>query len=1619
MICYIRVIHGNSFLTNVFSFLQANLSHNSNHFNDCGINGLYLSQTVEIFLKSPYKFYFRFSKNLIQMSLSKIFIILFFLVSLLHPQVPLNRIEKISIEHGLSSQITTCFLQDRDDFMWIGTLNGLNRYDGYTFTVYKKDADDPTSLSNNNISAIVQDTKGDLWIGTSEGGLNKFDRNNKVFKRFLTKPNDTNSLQDNRIFSLLCEDSLLWIGTKGSGLNLMNTSTYKFKSFTFEELNGKLTGINQINSIVRMDEQTLLLGTNSGLILFNTSDYSWKLLLHEKNKSNSLFNNIVSSIYKDGDGGIWIGTFGLGFQKFDSKTNTFTSYSIDKVDKKEFYSFTISKIIADKNGFLWLGTFGGKGLIRFDPKNKSFLSVRDIPRATSLISESDVKSRVMDLFLDKCDNLWIATWNHGVLKVDLKKKLFSLYSIADKNSNGKNSVWGIAEDQNASTKIWVCTNNGIKNYDLNSNEIVTYSIKDGLSSNNISGVVNDGADGLWLSTWGGGLNHLNLKKKKVTVYKHNDADPNSIPTNYISPLIKTHDGKLWMGTTDLGVLSFEPRTKKFSIYKNIPGDNISLSDNYVANIFEDSSGSIWICLWQGGLNRLDPVSGKVQRYMLDPDKTNSISSNIVLNIIEAENGKFWVGTGEGFNFFDPETNRFTVYSEKQGLIDKSVLGLRFDDRGLLWLSTSGGISRFNTVTKEFKNFTEHDGLQGREFAAKIYKSKTGYLVFPGINGFNVLYPNNVKYASNKSKVKFTGFRKLNKDVNLDQATSKSDELNLDYSDNSLSFDFALLDFTNPISYRYAYKMEGVDKDWIFPKNGRTANYTYLDPGNYRLLVKAANYNGVWSKPEIVTIIIRPPFYKTSWFTTFGILLTVYLGFFLYTSRVNKLKKRQAELLNLISEKEKIEKELRQNQELFEIIDNGVGDLIAILDLNGDRLYSSNSYTKLFGDASKLIGTNSFVDIHPDDRDKIKNIFFETVRSGKGQRTEFRFLLPNGVVRYVESHGNLIRDDEGNPSKVVVVSRDISERKFAEEKIIELNKDLERKIERRTAELILINENLQGEILERERSEAEEKRRTKLIINHRNVLMELAQLDKSDFNFALKNILAHTSTTLNIARVGFWSLENDNRLHCKKIFLREIAEIDAAFEGTTLPASFPGLADDAEAYKKVLMLNKLLVLPNSQNVSGSTEFNSYLKEQNIISMAIVPVWFQGVIIGIICAEHIGMPRLFSFEEEDFLTSITTMTSLSFEASNRKQAELSLKNSEEQYRLLVENANESILVAQDGMLKYVNPKTFEVIDFTAEELASKPFLEFVYPDDRELVMENYIKRLKGTATEDAYTFRIVRKDGKVRTVEINAVLINWKGKKATLNFLEDITDRVLVEEEMRKAFEKEKELSELRSRFVAMASHEFRTPLTTILTSAEIMDRFDNKLDIAQKKSYLNRIQDNVKHMTKLLNDVLIIGKSNSGKLVAKKETFDLALMCNGLIEQFEMTIQNSASNHQLLFINEIKQNDAFLDNKLIRQILENLLSNAIKYSPQKSKVVFQVKSDEKETIFIVKDQGIGISEEDLAQIYEPFHRGKNVGNISGTGLGLAITHRAVELHGGRIEIKSKLNKGTEFIISIPV
>jgi len=338
-------------------------------------------------------------------------------------------------------------------------------------------------------------------------------------------------------------------------------------------------------------------------------------------------------------------------------------------------------------------------------------------------------------------------------------------------------------------------------------------------------------------------------------------------------------------------------------------------------------------------------------------------------------------------------------------------------------------------------------------------------------------------------------------------------------------------------------------------------------------------------------------------------------------------------------------------------------------------------------------------------------------------------------------------------------------------------------------------------------------------------------------------------------------------------------------------------------------------------------------------------------------------------------------------------------------------------QDGLIKYSNPKTFELLGFTQEELYFSKFINFIHTDDRELVLINHTKKLQGVQDPNVYTYRIVTKRGWVRYFQVNSVLITWENERAVLAFLSDVTERKRAEKEIQLSFEKQKELSELRSKFVTMASHEFKTPLTAILGSAEILEKYGETLAPDKRLRNIFRIQESVKRMNSMLNDIIIMGKSSTGKLELKSTAVDLNVFVQNLID--DLLQRESKKSHPKLNVNiNGLPKDVLVDSEIIRQGLENILSNALKFSSSETEVNFDAYMDKGNIIFKIKDEGIGIPEEDKEKLFEPFHKGSNVGNLSGTGLGLTIVKRAVDMHQGTIEINSEENKGTEVIIEIP-
>ena len=834
--------------------------------------------------------------------------------------------EQIFLEQGLSQSIVQCICQDRTGFMWFGTEDGLNQYDGYKFTVLRNNPDDPNSLSYNNITAIYEDRSGILWIGTFYGGLNKYDPQTKRFFRFQRDANDPNSLSNNNINAIIQDKSGdIWIGTD-CGLNKLvlsgasasssegEASSPTFIRFQNDPNNPNSLSHNTIRSICEDKSGVLWIGTDDGLnkLVPNENEGTSSTFIRYQNdpkNPNSLSHNEVYSIFEDRSGALWIGTKGGGLNRFDRKKNQFTHYRHDPNNPKSLSHDEVYKIFEDRSGILLVGTNGG-GLCIFDREDEEFIAYQHDPSDRTTISYNEIRA----IYEDRSGLLWIGTYGGGIDKVDKGKLQFTLHepNPRDPNSLSHPIVWSIYEDE--AGILWIGTHGGgLNRFDRRTDQWKHYRY-DNVDPNSLSNdivrvVYADNSGALWIGTHGGGINQFDRKTEKFTRYLNDPNDPTTLSRNEIRAIYQDRSGMLWIGTYSGGldklVFGDKPGSPpKFIHYRNDPNNPNSLSNDFVRAIYEDRSGVFWIGTEGGGLNKLvlspdtagkgfDRESGTFTHYQSDPNAENSLNNDYIFSIHEDQSGFLWLGTwGGGLNKFDKVNKKFTHYTEKDGLPNDAIYGILEDGQGNLWLSTNNGLSKFNPKAGTFRNYSAEDGLQSNEFnGGSFYKSRSGEMFFGGIEGFNAFYPDQIKDNPFIPPIIITAFSKLNKEVEFDKPLSEIKELKLSYKDYVFSFEFAALDFTAPEKNMYAYKMEGLDEDWVYTNSKkRFATYTTLAPGTYTFRAKGSNNDGVWNEQGAsMKIIITPPIWKTWWFQSLAALLLIGLVYLLFRRRSKNIR----------------------------------------------------------------------------------------------------------------------------------------------------------------------------------------------------------------------------------------------------------------------------------------------------------------------------------------------------------------------------------------------------------------------------------------------------------------------------------------------------------------------------------------------------------------------------------------------------------------------------------------------------------------------------------------------------------------------------------------------------------
>lgn len=827
-------------------------------------------------------------------------------IFILFSHISLSQVSDIAFDHkffeqGLSQSIVKCIFQDRIGFMYFGTEDGLNIYDGYSFKVLRKQSDDQNSLSYNDITTMCEDDSGGIWIGTFNSGVNLLNPETKKIIRFNFDFQNQNSISNDNINAVIHDkEGNIWIGTD-NGLSEIKRSKEGKHDFVInrgiQESEGKtVLNTGRILSLLCDKNGSLWVGTQNGLYKYSKSNTKY-FLSHkfsgDSQNRNDLSNSTVKCLFEDSNGDIWIGTEN-GLNKLSnekSSTGTIIKYYYSPSLFNSISQNDITAICEDASGLIWIGTNGG-GINIFDKKRNKFYSYQHDPLDDRSISVNEIRS----LFLDRSGIIWIGTYGGGLNKVSRGTGQFYHYKYRanDPNTLSHSIIWSFFQDKDSI--LWIGTHNGLDklNRKTNTYHHFLHSANQNSLSNNVVRVITPiGQDKLMIGTNGGGVDEFDIKTGNFKNWSHNPDNDNSLILNEIRAIYKDKDGIIWIGTYGKGMDRFDPVTNSFKHYYNIPGDTNSLSQDYVRVIVEDNNGYLWVGTEGGGLNRFDKEKEQFVRYRQQPGNPKSISSDYIFSILIDSKGNMWLGTyGGGLDKFNPVTGEYKNYTVSDGLPSNSIYGILEDKNTNYWMSTNNGLSRFNPVTEKFKNYNAKEGLQNNEFnGGSYYKTYSGELLFGGINGFNAFYPENIKDNSFIPPVVITSFKKFNEEVEFKEPLTSIKEIELHYSENVFSFEFAALDFSSPGKNKYAYKLKGVDKDWVYvDADKRYAAYTTLSPGEYSFLVKGSNSDGLWNQ-QATQIIIRiiPPFWQRAWFIILVLLIIAGIAYLLYLRRLRIIR----------------------------------------------------------------------------------------------------------------------------------------------------------------------------------------------------------------------------------------------------------------------------------------------------------------------------------------------------------------------------------------------------------------------------------------------------------------------------------------------------------------------------------------------------------------------------------------------------------------------------------------------------------------------------------------------------------------------------------------------------------
>jgi len=801
------------------------------------------------------------------------------------------RFKHLSLEQGLSQSVVGAILQDDLGFMWFATQDGLNRFDGYDFRVYRNDPSDANSLGDGVIQALCEGQGEALWVGTNDGGLCRYDLTSGQFRSYRNDPNDPASLASDDVAALY-EDGhgVLWVGTTGGGLNRLAPGEDHFVRYVNDPNDPRSLSANIVTAIAQTRDRVMWIGTfGGGLNRFNPETGQFIGYLNDPEDASSLVNNSVSSLCQDRDGWLWIGTNG-GLDRFDPAAERFVHFHHDPEDPHSLSSDVILSVYQDPDGALWVGT--PAGLNRYDPLTQGFVHYTNDPSDPFSLNNSQVQA----IYRDRSGVLWVGTFGGGLNLADPTTARFTLFQnrAGDPDSLGSDFIWAVYQDRRGD--YWVGHGSGLDRLDPVTGRS-THLVNDpanpqSLRPGTVMAIQEDLAGALWLGLWDGGLGGgVDRYDRDSGVFVHYQT-----PATFA--VAQDTQGALWIGTF-AGLGKYDPAADSFAYYVNDPGDDFSLSDNGVVNIYPDDDGRLWLGTFNGGMNLFDPATERSIRYMHDPADPHSVSSNTVLCMHDDGHGTLWLGTAAGLNRFDQAAGTFRTYTTHDGLPNDVIYGIEGDSQGRLWMTTNRGLSRFDPQTETFRNYGAADGLPSMEFNQNAsLRDRDGHLFFGSIAGLAAFDPASLRDNEYVPPVVFTSLTQSGQSLSLGRTVERTSELILGYPNNQLEFEFAALGYTQPEKSQYAYMLDGFDKGWIQSGARRFGRYTNIPGGTYTLRVRASNNDGLWGEQAAsLAITVVPPVWETWWFRLLagGVAILGVFSVFRLRVRVIEAQRRQLAL----------------------------------------------------------------------------------------------------------------------------------------------------------------------------------------------------------------------------------------------------------------------------------------------------------------------------------------------------------------------------------------------------------------------------------------------------------------------------------------------------------------------------------------------------------------------------------------------------------------------------------------------------------------------------------------------------------------------------------------------------